>query len=161
MPPSSRGRPTARPISSLTQAMAVSSVPMSGPGMYSFRLRIPAAKARTKRSFSERGIDGSPKITDFAPPCANPAAAFLKVMARARRKHSSVLTSGAMRVPPIAGPTAVLSITTMALRPRRGSWMWTIFSGPSGSAKSEDLLHAVHSSLTLGRTSHPAARATH
>ena len=35
IPPTSRGKPTARPISSCTHPIASSSVPMSGPGMYS------------------------------------------------------------------------------------------------------------------------------
>ena len=41
-----------------------------------------------------RGMRGSPHSTDLPPPCARPAAAFFRVMARARRKHSSTLTSG-------------------------------------------------------------------
>src|SRR4051812_32052946 len=82
MPPNSRGRPTARPISSLIQAMAVSFVPMSGPGMYSVRWRMAAAKARTSCCLSPAGIDGSPKITDLAPPWASAAALFLNVNAQ-------------------------------------------------------------------------------
>ena len=66
---------------------------------------------------SGSGILGSAKITDLPPPCGKPAAAFLKVIARANRKASSVLTSGAMRTPPIAGPQAMLSIETTALSP--------------------------------------------
>jgi hypothetical protein len=46
MPTISRGSPTARPISSLIQPIASSSVPISGPGTYSVRLAIAAAKAR-------------------------------------------------------------------------------------------------------------------
>jgi hypothetical protein len=41
-------------------------------------------------------------------------------MARASRKHSSNDTSGAMRVPPIAGPQATLSTTTIAFMPSVG-----------------------------------------
>jgi hypothetical protein len=41
---------------------------------------------------------------------------ILKVIAPASRKASSVLTSGAIRTPPIAGPQATLSIATTALR---------------------------------------------
>jgi hypothetical protein len=81
------------------------------------RSPIAAAKARISRSLSESGILGSAKITDLPPPCGSPAAAFLKVIARASRKASSVLTSGAMRTPPIAGPQAMLSIATTALSP--------------------------------------------
>jgi hypothetical protein len=42
-------------------------------------------------------------------------------MARARRTHSSVLTSGAMRTPPIEGPQATLSTTRTAFKPVDGS----------------------------------------
>jgi len=45
---------------------------------------------------------------------------FFQVIARARRKHSSTETSGAMRTPPIAGPQTVLSTTRMAFSPRLG-----------------------------------------
>jgi hypothetical protein len=87
--------------------------------MYSVRLPIAAAKARISRSLSRSDILGSAKITDL-PPCGKPAAAFLKVIARASRKASSVLTSGAIRSPPIAGPQAILSIATTSLRPIEG-----------------------------------------
>jgi hypothetical protein len=60
-------------------------------------------------------------MPDFPPPCGRPAMAFFQVMARARRKTSSVVTSLAMRIPPIAGPAAVLSTTTMPFKPTRGS----------------------------------------
>ena len=40
---------------------------------------------------------------------------FLSVMVRARRQTSCVVTVGDMRTPPMAGPSAVLSITTTAL----------------------------------------------
>ena len=79
------------------------------------------AKARISASFRGAGMRGSAKITDLPPPCASPAAAFLSVMARASRKHSSRLTSGAMRTPPIEGPHATLSMTTIALRPAPGT----------------------------------------
>ena len=85
--------------------------------MYSLRSAIAPANARISRSLSGSGILGSAKITDLPPPCGKPAAAFLKVIARASRKASSVLTSGAMRTPPIAGPQAMLSIETTALSP--------------------------------------------
>jgi len=81
------------------------------------RSAIAAAKPRISRSLSESGILGSAKITDLPPPCDKPAAAFLKVIARASRRASSVLTSGAMRTPPMAGPQAMLSIATIALSP--------------------------------------------
>jgi hypothetical protein len=80
------------------------------------RSQIADAKPRISRSFSGSGILGSAKITDLPPPCGRPAAAFLKVIARANRNASSVVTSGAMRTPPIAGPQAILSIATTALR---------------------------------------------
>jgi len=83
--------------------------------MSSLKSLIASAKPRISRSLSESGILGSAKITDLPPPCGRPAAAFLKVIARASRKASSVLTSGAMRTPPIAGPQATLSIATTAL----------------------------------------------
>jgi hypothetical protein len=67
-----------------------------------------------------RGIAGSAKITDLPPPWGRPAAALFSVIARARRKHSSTLTSGAMRAPPIAGPAATLSITTIARKSSDG-----------------------------------------
>ncbi len=73
-------------------------------------------------SFCSFGIFGSPNITDLPPPCRKPAAEFFIVMARARRKHSSVLTSSAMRNPPIDGPMATLSITRIAFRLTEGSW---------------------------------------
>ena len=47
--------------------------------------------------------------------------AFFQVMARASRQTSSTLTSGAMRMPPIVGPAALLSMTTIPSRPQRGS----------------------------------------
>ena len=55
-----------------------------------------------------------------APPWRRPQVAFLSVIARANRKHSMALTSGAMRVPPMAGPAAVLSMTTIARSPTEG-----------------------------------------
>ncbi len=79
-----------------------------------------AANARMICSLAAAGMAGSPTMTDLAPPCGNPAAAFINVMARASRTHSPTLTSGAMRVPPIAGPAAVLSITTIAFKPSDG-----------------------------------------
>jgi hypothetical protein len=57
------------------------------------------------------------------PPWRRPAAAFFQVMARASRKHSSTVTSGAIRTPPIATPHAVLSTTTTAFKPTDGRWM--------------------------------------
>ncbi len=42
-------------------------------------------------------------------------AAFLNVIARASRATSPTVTSDAMRTPPIAGPHAVLSTTTIAV----------------------------------------------
>jgi len=55
-------------------------------------------------------------------------------MARASRTHSAVLTSVAMRTPPIDGPMATLSTTSTALRPTDGSQAWTILAGPRSSA---------------------------
>ena len=115
MPPISRGKPTARPISSLIHAMQRSSVPMSGPGIYSTRSRMARAKARISCSFLAKSIFGSPKITDLPPPWGRSAAEFFIVMARARRNASSALTSGAMRMPPMDGPRATLSMATTAL----------------------------------------------
>jgi Pyruvate flavodoxin/ferredoxin oxidoreductase, thiamine diP-bdg len=46
---------------------------------------------------------------------------------------SSTLTSGAMRTPPIAGPHAVLSTTTIASSAAAGSRTRTIFAGPKSS----------------------------
>ena len=64
-------------------------------------------------------IFGSAKITDLPPPCGRPAAAFLSVIARASRNASSVLTSSAIRTPPMAGPQATLSIDDDGFEPRR------------------------------------------
>ena len=49
--------------------------------------------------------------------CGKPAAAFFKVIARARRAPSATLTSSAIRTPPIAGPVATLSTTRIARSP--------------------------------------------
>jgi hypothetical protein len=57
----------------------------------------------------------------FAATVRSPAAAFFSVIARARRTHSAVLTSGATRKPPIEAPQATLSTTSVALRPTFGS----------------------------------------
>ena len=62
-------------------------------------------------------------ITDLPPPWRRPAAAFFQVIARASRKHSSTVTSGAMRTPPIATPHAVLSMTSIAFKSTNGRWM--------------------------------------
>jgi hypothetical protein len=62
-----------------------------------------------------------------------PAAAFLSVIARASRRHSAVLTSDAMRRPPIDGPHATLSTTSTASRPSPGSRTCTTFARPSSS----------------------------
>ncbi len=69
------------------------------------------AKARTSRSFSSRGSPGSATIPALPPPWGRPAAAFLNVIARARRATSSSETSTAILTPPMAVPAAVLSIT--------------------------------------------------
>ena len=134
MPPISRGSATTRLISSLTQAMHSSLVPMSGAKMYSCSPRSSCASARISCSFLSAGIFGSPRSTTLPPPCGRPAAAFLKVIARASRMHSSVVTSVAMRTPPIAGPLATLSMTSTAFRPTDGSQACTILAGPSSSA---------------------------
>jgi hypothetical protein len=121
IPPISGGSPTARPISSLIQAMQSSSVPMSGPGIYSTRSRMARAKARINCSFLAGSILGSPKITDLPPPWGKPAAEFFIVMARASQNPSSALTSGAMRMPPIDGPQGDVVDATTALRAHLGS----------------------------------------
>src|SRR5210317_1390728 len=74
-------------------------------------------------------------MTDLPPPCGRPAAAFLSVMPRARRKHSSSDTSGAMRTPPMAVPAAVLSTTAIALRPIAGLYICRMVLGPRSSQK--------------------------
>ena len=61
--------------------------------------------------------------------------AFLSDIARARRKQVSVVTSGAIRTPPIAGPAATLSMTTNARSPVRCSAMCTTLAGPRSSQK--------------------------
>ena len=101
--------------------MQVSSVPMSGPGMYPVRFAMPRAKCRTRASLF--GDLGSAMMQDFPPPWERPAIAFFQVMPRARRNTSSVVTSGAIRIPPMAGPAAVLSTTAMPLSPMPGSVM--------------------------------------
>jgi len=55
------------------------------------------------------------EITDLPSPCGKPAAAFFKVIPRTSRKAFSVVTSGTMRTPPIAGPQATFSIAATAL----------------------------------------------
>src|SRR5512139_470692 len=93
------------------------------------------AKARTSASLWAGGIAGSPTITDLPPPCGSPAAAFLKVIARASRAHSASETSLAMRKPPMDGPVATLSTTRMALSPIAGSCTCTMRAGPRSSQK--------------------------
>ncbi len=67
------------------------------------------------------GIDrGWPKIIFLPLPWGSPAAAFFSVIARARRKASAALKSGVIRTSPIDGPQAMLSMTTIARRPRFG-----------------------------------------
>ena len=79
------------------------------------------ANARISSSFLDISIFGSPKITDLPPPCGRLAAEFFIVMARAKRNASSALTSGAIRMPPMDGPRATLSMATTALSPDFGS----------------------------------------
>ena len=92
-----------------------------------------SAKARISDCLSVDGIIGSPTITALPPPWCSPAAAFLSVIALASRTHSSVVTSGAIRTPPIAGPIATLSITTVARSPVVRSVRCTILAGPRSS----------------------------
>ena len=68
------------------------------------------------------------------PPCGKPAAAFFNVIARASRAHSSAVTSGAMRKPPMEGPRATLSTTSTPSSPRLFSCTWMVFAGPRSSA---------------------------
>jgi hypothetical protein len=65
MPPTTRGSPRPDRSQSLTHAMHVSSVPMSGPGMYSLSSRIIRANARTRASLRAAGHDGSAMIPPF------------------------------------------------------------------------------------------------
>jgi hypothetical protein len=83
--------------------------------------RMAAPNARTRRTLAAGSIAGSATMPALAPPCRSPAAAFLNVIARASRNTSRGVTSGAIRTPPIAGPAAVLSTTTMACSPAAGS----------------------------------------
>jgi hypothetical protein len=88
-----RWQPTTRPISSLIQAMHSSSVPMSGAKMYSCTPAgsRPGPGSGAPCRFGHVGVAHS---TTLPPPWGKPAAAFFRVMARASRKHSSVVTSG-------------------------------------------------------------------
>ena len=81
------------------------------------------------------------RSTDLPPPCGNPAAAFFQVIARASRKHSSSETSGAIRAPPIAGPQAVLSTTTIAFSPKRGTVDVNDPAGAERVGKTERVFH--------------------
>ncbi len=82
---------------------------------------IARAKARIHCSLTSGGMAGSPLTTALPPPWGSPAALFFIVMARARRNASSTVTSGAMRMPPMAGPLATLSTTSTAFIPNAGS----------------------------------------
>ena len=126
--------------------MQASSVPMSGPGMYSVRLAIARAKDRTRRSLAARPIAGSAQMPALPPPKARPAAAFFNVIARARRATSVTVTSGAIRTPPTAGPAARLSTTTTACRPAAAPEQ-QIFAGPRSSHSSPHRASITETSL--------------
>jgi hypothetical protein len=103
------------------------------------------ANARTIRSLRIGSTVGSATMPALPPPWRSPAAAFFRVIARASRATSSTVTSGAMRTPPIAGPAAVSSMTTMPSIPVDGSRTSTTMLGPDSS-------HRVrHWVSTLGR----------
>jgi hypothetical protein len=81
-------------------------------------------RANCRMSVSLRSgvsVRGSAIIPDLPPPWGIPARAFFQVIARARRKTSRVLTVGVIRIPPIAGPMLLLSMTTIPRKPQRGS----------------------------------------
>ncbi|VVB85877.1 Uncharacterised protein [uncultured archaeon] len=103
--------------------------------MYPSRFSIARAKALITCSLST--VFGSAKIPDFPPPCGSPAMAFLYVIARASLRISVAVTSGAILTPPIEGPAATLSITTMAFNCIFGSYKKTVFSGPISSTTSK------------------------
>ena len=91
-------------------------------------------------------------MTDLAPPCASPAAAFFNVIARASRTHSSTLTSGAMRVPPIAGPRRRVVDHDDRLEAERGLMDVDDLLRTQLIGEAEHVLHGVRSP-SLGRGS--------
>ena len=117
------------------------------------------AKARITRSFSLGSIAGSATMPALPPPWARPAAAFLKVIARASRKTSRTVTSGAMRMPPIEGPQATLSMTRKPRTPARGSWTRTTCEGPRSSASSRwtDSMSGTRSKCARGAATQASA----
>ena len=58
-------------------------------------------------------VFGSAMIPPFPPPCLTSANADFKVIALANLNTSSVLKSGAILIPPIAGPRVTLSTTSI------------------------------------------------
>src|SRR5690606_13371793 len=63
--------------------------------------------------------------------------------------------SGAIRTPPMAGPAAGLSTTTIAFRPVVGSLMRTIFSGPISSVTRSHVANTVYLSVAGSSSSKP------
>ena len=141
--------------------MQASSVPMSGPGMYSVRLAIARAKDRTRRSLAARPIAGSAQMPALPPPKARPAAAFFNVIARARRATSVTVTSRAIRTPPTAGPAARLSTTTTACSPAAAPRSSTIFAGPRSSHNSSHRASITETSLGWNASLTPRLEQAH
>ncbi len=120
------------------------------------------AKDRITRSLSAGSMAGSATIPALPPPWRNPAAAFLKVIARASRATSWTVTSGAIRTPPMAGPAATLSTTTKPSSPTPGSRTSTTCAGPRSSANTRhslSIMPPLASAVCPTRRSSPPASA--
>src|SRR3989338_9169647 len=103
------------PLASAYHCISSSAVFTSGAAIYSLGETAFSATANACTIFffsSLLRFFGSAMIPDFAPPNGNPAKEHFQVMVRARRKTSSTVTDGVILMPPLPGPSAVLSITS-------------------------------------------------
>ena len=77
-------------------------------------------------------VRGSPITTVFPPPSGSPAAEFLYVIPRDRRRTSVSAASSEsyvhIRIPPSAGPSVVSCTAISARSPASGSWQITTCS---------------------------------
>src|SRR3989338_550238 len=122
------------PVASVNHCISCSPVLTSGPAIYFLGVkgRIARAKLSTKAflSFASPPFQMMPAL---APPNGIPAKAFFQVIVRAKRNTSSSDTFGVIRMPPLPGPSTVLSITKNPAMPILGSYTFTIYSGPNVS----------------------------
>jgi hypothetical protein len=79
----------------------------------------------------------------FAAACGRPAATFFEGHGPGQPEGFLLLTSAAMRTPPIAGPHAMLSIATTALKPDGIPVDMDELKGPELVSKAKYVLHHI------------------